>query len=344
MAQRDSTTKALTYLAGKKMPDVDSWQVVIAIILASQVSKSITVSDIAMKALLTEKEVVKSLKRLITSGFKMQRNKQGNLLFNVGTLKYTISIPKKQEPVKETGSMEMFDGGGDAKIETGYGKIDKKHTINGELMDAIQSRDLIKIDQILKSGPIDMAYVAPNNQSILTIACERQDLNVLTRLVEYGINVNEGLMWACQQGNDYRGLVPFFIKHGAEVNPQDGGLLPLQWAIFAGAVGIAQELIENGADVNFISASGEPLLQAAVDSDNKLIVELMIMNGVSLKNKNLSGDGPLHWAVMNGSSDILRMLIYNGADKDIVNNDGKTARDLAISVGKDKVAEMLKSR
>jgi ankyrin repeat protein len=148
-------------------------------------------------------------------------------------------------------------------------------------------------------------------------------------------------MWACQNGNAYRGQIPFFIKHGASANESES-LMPMQWAIFTGAVGVAQELIENGADLNYISDSGESILQMAVDSDNKQVVELMVINGANLDIVDHDGNTPLHWAVNTGAIDTTRMLLYNKADATKMNNEGKTPRDMAISLGKDRIAKILK--
>jgi hypothetical protein len=335
--------KALDYIVGKRMPDVNSWQTSIAIILNAESKTENTVTSIASKAFLTETEVVESLKALINSGFKMGKNKKGNLIFSVGDTKYVIKIPRKKEEPKETGSMEMFvdDGANSPVVDEAITSLSSEDQITEDIIEALLTKNLSKLDELLVVADVDWAHTNNNNEGVLSAGCSKQDVNILSKLIDKGLNVQEGLMWVCQNGNKYRGLVAFFVKHGADTNAGEG-LMPLQWAIFTGAIGVAQELIEHGANVNYVSDSGEPLLQTAVDSDNSQVVELMIMNGADVNMKNSDGDGPLHWAAATGAVDIIRMLLYNEADANRVNNVGKTARDIAISSGKDRVAGVLK--
>lgn len=332
--------KTLSILVGKSMPDVNSWQTTLAIILNTNSNENNTISSIAKKSFLTEQEVVASLKSLINSGFKMAKSKNGDLILSVGEMKYPISIAKKKEPVKNTGSMEMFVVGGNEDVVASADiEIPEEFITTEELINALREKNLGKIDVLLVDRP-RWDYTNDNNESVLSMGCSKNDIKILDKLIESGLDPQDGLMWACQNGNAYRGLIAFFVKHGANVNTADG-LMPLQWAIFTGAVGMAQELIEKGADVNFVSESGEPLLQTAVDSDNKQVVELMIMHDANVNLKNSNGDGPLHWAATTGALDVVRMLLYNGADPKMTNNDGKTPRDLSITLGKDRIAKVL---
>ena len=335
--------KPLDYIVGKRMPDVNSWQTSIAIILNAEAKIENSVTSIASKAFLTELEVVESLKALINSGFKMGKNKSGNLIFSVGDTRYVIKIPKKKEAPKETGSMEMFvdDDASSPKMVEPVVELSSENKKTESIIHALLNKDLPELDELLSGAEVDWGYTNNDNEGVMSAGCSKQDVNILSKLIDKGLNVQEGLMWVCQNGNKFRGLVAFFVKHGADTNAGEG-LMPLQWAIFTGAIGVAQELIEHGANVNYISDSGEPLLQTAVDSDNSQVVELMIMNGANVNMKNADGDGPLHWAANTGAVDIIRMLLYNEADANSVNNLGKTARDLAISSGKDRVANVLK--
>lgn len=330
--------QALNYIVGKKMPDLNSWQTSIAIILNEEMGVENTVSSIATKSLLTENEVVMSFKALMNSGFKMGKNNEGNLVFNIGNIEYLISIAKKKETTKETGSIELY-GKTSAKKEQKPSNISKEDKRKEQLIEAISRKNMKAIDMLLKVS-VDWGYTNDENESVLSMGCSKQDLNILNKLIDKGLDVQECLMWVCQNGNKYRGLVAYFVKHGANTNT-GAGLMPLQWAIFTGAIGVAQELIENGADVNYVSESGEPLLQTAVDSDNSQVVELMIMNGADMGIKNHDGDGPLHWAASTGGVDIIKMLLFNEANPKDINHDGETAYDVAVKQGKERVVSVL---
>ena len=333
--------KSLKLIVGKHLPNANCWQTTLAIILNTDDDIINTISGIANTSLLTEKEVVESIKDLMNSGFKITKTSTGNLVLNVGDAKYIIDLSKKKKP-KDTGSMEMFvsdDTSSSVGAEATQQKESNEETFG--LIQAIKKANYEMIDKLLEGKNIDYDYKTQENEDILSVTCEKNDIKILTKMVEAGLSTQDGLMWACQNGNQYRGLVPFFIKHGASPNITDS-LMPLQWAIFTGAVGVAQELIENGADLNYISDSGESLLQIAVDSDNKQVVELMIINGANLNVVDREGNSPLHWAVSTGAIDVVRMLLYNNADATKTNNEGKTPRDLAISLDKPRIQKILK--
>jgi ankyrin repeat protein len=334
----DKLKLAMQNIVGKRMPDVNSWQTTIAIILNADENTENTVSSIANRALLTNKEVSDSLRVLINSGFKMSRSANGNLLFNIGKdLIYTIIIPTKKQQPKETGSTEIFIS------NKSVAPIEDQAPVNSimdDLILAIDKRELADIDAIVSENKIDWDYADSTNTTVLSKACEKNNINILTKLINEGLRPQEGLMWACQNGNKYRGLIAFFIKHGANANIGEG-LMPLQWAIFTGAIGVAQELMERGADVNYVSDSGEPLLQMAIDSDNKQVVELLLLRDVVLDISNSDGDGPLHWAVTTGAIDIIKMLIFADCSLDTVNYAGKTIFDLASELGKESVIRIL---
>jgi hypothetical protein len=337
---------SLEGLVGKRMPDVNCWQTIIAIVLNHNSKKNNSISGIASTSFLTEYEVKTSIKNLMNSGFKMAKSKDSNLIFSIGSNDYTITLSRKKEAPVATGSMEIFIDSPESEKITPEAIVveesDSDRSIS-VLISFIKNKDLPGIDLALSSGDLDWDYLNSENESILSAACSKNDIPILTKLIEFGMDSQAGLMWACQNGNKYRGLIAFFIKHGADSNVSDG-LMPLQWAIFTGAVGVAQELIENGADLDYVNDSGEPLLQMAVDSDNKQVVEMMVMHGCSVNSTNSNGDSPLHWAVTTGGLDIAKMLIFNNADANIVNNNGKTPIDLAIELNRDNIVKLLEKR
>ena len=87
------------------------------------------------------------------------------------------------------------------------------------------------------------------------------------------------------------------VANGVDLNTQDpqSGLTALSWAIYVGKVGIAEQLINAGADVN---------------------------------RKNRDGDTPLHGAAFMGRFEIARMLLRNGADAKARNDNGQTPLNL----------------
>ena len=106
----------------------------------------------------------------------------------------------------------------------------------------------------------------------------------------------ENIWVAVKTGN--REVLKLHLANGVDLNIQDpqSGLTPLSWAVFAGEVEIATQLIKADADVN---------------------------------GKNRDGGTPLHEAAFMGRSEIARMLLRNGADVEAINDSGQNPLDLA---------------
>ncbi|MEW9097092.1 MAG: ankyrin repeat domain-containing protein [Clostridiaceae bacterium] len=91
---------------------------------------------------------------------------------------------------------------------------------------------------------------------------------------------------------------------------------------------ILQFLLDNGVDVNDKNDDGNTALFTVLYPN---IAEMLIENGANINERNKFGDTPLHCLAANGeeSEEIITILLENGADKTIINNNGKTALDIA---------------
>ena len=56
------------------------------------------------------------------------------------------------------------------------------------------------------------------------------------------------------------------------------------------------------------------------------------------------GNTPLMWAVKIDSYDVVKYLLDKGANIELVNKDGKTARDIALENAKNKILELLSEK
>ncbi len=101
----------------------------------------------------------------------------------------------------------------------------------------------------------------------------------------------ENIWVAVRTGN--REALKVHLANGTNLNAQDpqSGITALSWAIFTGAVEIAEQLIKAGADVNA---------------------------------KNRDGGTSLHEAAFMGRDRIARILLQNGADIDAMDDNGQT--------------------
>lgn len=110
------------------------------------------------------------------------------------------------------------------------------------------------------------------------------------------------------------------------------GNTPLHIAVENSNAGIAESLIQAGADVNVKDSKGNTPLHIAVEKGNKKLVERLIQAEAVVNDQNSEGNTPLHIAVKNGNKELVKCLIQNNrVNKDIQNNNGDTPLDLAIA-------------
>ena len=99
---------------------------------------------------------------------------------------------------------------------------------------------------------------------------------------------------AVEQGN--LGLVEQAIAAGEDLNVEDFMLgMPLHIAARSGNTGIAELLIQSGADVRAEDSVGTPM-DAAISTGQTELVELLLSNGVGGTDLNSAGNAPLHVA------------------------------------------------
>ncbi|MGZ3742719.1 MAG: ankyrin repeat domain-containing protein [Pseudobdellovibrionaceae bacterium] len=153
-----------------------------------------------------------------------------------------------------------------------------------------------------------------------------------------------------------------------DLNAQDShGLTPLMQAVATGQKKVVEYLLQQKVNLELKNENGDTALAMAIGNDqdqialslikagakidvlggenrNNLVfmaasvnatrtLELLVQKDpgqINLKNKN--GDTPLHEAARFGSERTLEILLKAGAKKDLTNNQGKTALDLAKSI------------
>jgi len=84
-------------------------------------------------------------------------------------------------------------------------------------------------------------------------------------------------------------------------------------------------------------------VKAMVQPDGAVVAALPdAAAAIDLNHPNGSGDTPLMGASYKGKPEVVRVLLAAGADKDLRDDDGKTALDLAIQYKKDACAALLR--
>lgn len=128
------------------------------------------------------------------------------------------------------------------------------------------------------------------------------------------------LHWATQQGDVE--MMKLLVKHGAELNAADeNGITPLFNASGEGDVDVVEHLLRLGADPNAITQMGTSLHNACAYA-HEGVAQLLIENGANVNAVDEEGRTPLFDAVGSGSLNLVQLLLSNGAfvDKPDCNN------------------------
>lgn len=122
------------------------------------------------------------------------------------------------------------------------------------------------------------------------------------------------LLEAARRG--YSEMAQELIEDGANVNAKDPyGVTALMFSLIAGSTEVALRLIEKGAEVNSRDSDGRTALIEALTSENEIppeIVELLVRRGADVNVKLAGGLTPLMIAV-SGDSRLVRLLVEAGA-------------------------------
>ncbi|KAJ5555137.1 hypothetical protein N7461_003607 [Penicillium sp. DV-2018c] len=131
---------------------------------------------------------------------------------------------------------------------------------------------------------------------------------------------------------DARG-VQLLLDNGADPNGSDKAPLakPLIAAVGEGHTVVAAMLIQYGANVDTSDRHGMTALWWAVDSGHVNLVEMLLVNGAGTESVGLDGLTPLLWAASHENIPVLERLIYHGANINARDMSGRTAIMLAAS-------------
>lgn len=116
-----------------------------------------------------------------------------------------------------------------------------------------------------------------------------------------------------------------------------------------GNVDTLKRLLANGADVNARDAHGQTALMLAARVGHVSAVALLVERGADLNHTAKFHLSALILAVVNNHPGIVQALVDAGADGAIRGRGapgfaGKTALDLAVSAGRDAIAEILRGQ
>ncbi|XP_033227101.1 ankyrin repeat domain-containing protein 39-like isoform X2 [Belonocnema kinseyi] len=145
------------------------------------------------------------------------------------------------------------------------------------------------------------------------------------------------------QSNDYA-RVEYLLKKGTSANSEDSaGYTALHYGARNGHCKLCKLLLENGANVNALTRSGQatPLHRSATQGHVE-ITDLLLKSGADSNIADADGYTALHRAVISNSGPVCKLLISK-TDPKSLDNCGRTPSDLAKERDNKEVLEVFKS-
>jgi len=226
---------------------------------------------------------------------------------------------------------------------------------------AIQYSSLEMLNLLIKHG----AKIALDINRYFYIACNRNRIDMLDRLLEFGANIN-----SIDFGEFINtGIADWLLNNNININQQSKatGKYPITLSLaYPNNHTRTNRLLSLGADVNIPNLDGDNALTYAIRNRDTQTVIMILTNGknidvdyalpkkenntllhvailhqkydvakelikfgANVNALNWEGNTPLHMGVTRGNVDMCEFLVKSGADFYVQNNEGVTAYGLA---------------
>lgn len=125
-------------------------------------------------------------------------------------------------------------------------------------------------------------------------------------------------------------------------NVNKDGYSPLILACYRENNEVAKLLIEKGANINFKSGLGTPLMACSAKG-NLVMAKILIEKKADINSTDENGMSAIMYCVMFKNYEFAKLLIENKAKIEVKDNRGNSPLDYAILADDDKMIEILKS-
>lgn len=228
-------------------------------------------------------------------------------------------------------ALEMMPGNTTYKV---YG--DKvKARLAPLLLAAVAEGNQKQAEKLLSAGANPNLRDSSNN-TLLVVAVLKEDLPLVTMLVEAKADVNargaDGatpLQLAVNKKDVFEKLVECLLSHGADSNSLDAkGNTPLHTAVLREDLATVQLLVTSKANINAKDRDGATPLQKALvklqDSPRQL-VNYLIDHGADVHVRDTNGNTLLHLFEEQRFSSFVSLFIEKGVNPDLKNKAGQIA-------------------
>ncbi|OHE90617.1 hypothetical protein CORC01_14082 [Colletotrichum orchidophilum] len=140
-------------------------------------------------------------------------------------------------------------------------------------------------------------------------------------------------------------VVKLLLKNGADIEAEGRlpryisdepyQLSPLHWAAGIGHANISRMLVAKMARTDAVDNGKPSPLSLAIEFGYLEVAKVFIDSGSNVNEKLLDGITLLHKAVANGGVDLVKHLIDSGVDREMENDEGRTARQMALEIRKE---------
>ena len=203
------------------------------------------------------------------------------------------------------------------------------------------------VEKLLREHPELVSARGGTYGSGLHAASSRNHVNVGQLLLKHGADVNALGQWertplhvASVSGNFEIGQ--WLLEHGADVDAKDDDhWTPLHLAANNGHFKAVRMLLGHNADIDAQDDKGHTALYRMAGHGHIDIGRILLEYGADPNSRANDQSTPLHHASLNGQLEGVYLLLERGADVDVVDDEGKTAYQIALDRGYDEVAQLL---
>jgi ankyrin repeat protein len=147
---------------------------------------------------------------------------------------------------------------------------------------------------------------------------------------------------------DYLKMLVFKFRHLKNIHRENSEILLMVVAEFGDKPQVLEFvdiLLDQGANVNVQTSQGDTAVILAGWLTNNLdLLALLVERGADVNIPNKNGDTPIIDAAYKGKNEFLEYLLRNGANKDVKNNAGLSAIDMAREAENLDAIKMLESK